>query len=340
MALLPFHKMSSGSVRVTRIQLLLYCAVLALIIYVLRSQKGTSLRLHSEDRQASGVMEDQAVALQKQTTPWGAPIVWGDSHKSALRRKEFAHQGIRTGLVVLVVGTYARFARRFLSSAEMHFLPGQAVTYYILADNPRSLDPPIKLGPGRLMKVLPVTELPGWKQLAYRRMSLISEAIKQTISKDVEFLFCADVDQEFVAPVGEEIFGDLVATLHPELYEMPRSSFPYEAEEDSAAYVRDNEGDLYYTSEFYGGSVSEMFRLVRACAVLLLQDQANGVTARGLEESYLNRYLIHRRPTCVLSPEYNWWSSGLAVDVTVQRIISLGRQCAAFSEQKREQFNC
>lgn len=277
------------------------------------------------------VMTDMAVfkAAAPQTpleTPWGAPLVWGDSRKSALRRAKFEKRGVRTGLLALVVGTYDQFVRRFLSSAETHFLPGQMVTYYILTDNPRSLDPPIKLGPERQLKVVPVAELPGWDRLAYRRMALLADAIRNPIASEVEYIFCADVDQEFVAPVGEEILGELVATLHPELYGMPRNSFPYEVEDASSACVEEDEGDYYYTSELYGGLVSEMYKLARACSLLILQDQANGVVARGLEESYLNRYLIDHRPTCVLSPEYSWWESVLAADVPVQRLVSLGRQ--------------
>lgn len=274
------------------------------------------------------------------STPWGAPLVWGDSLNSARRRAKVAQQGIHIGLLAIVVGTYAKFARSFLSSAETYFLPGQMVTYYILTDNPRSLEPPIELGPERQLKVIPIAELPGWDRLSYRRMALLAESIRKPISGEVEYIFCADIDQEFVAPIGEEILGDLVATLHPELYGMPRNAFPYEVEETSSACVEEDEGDYYYTSELYGGLVSEMYKLAKACSLLILQDQANGVLARGLEESYLNRYLINHRPTCVLSPEYSWWDSALSADVPVQRLVSLGRQCEALDVQKREEHRC
>ncbi|XP_070706496.1 globoside alpha-1,3-N-acetylgalactosaminyltransferase 1-like [Pempheris klunzingeri] len=337
MALFPFCKTPAGPVRVTRLHLVLYCFLLSLIIYFLHGRKAAvSVESPHPIFHALGLergrpvtdMKVFKVAVQQtpMETPWGAPLVWGDTRKSARRRAKFEHRGIRTGLLALVVGTYAQFIRRFLSSAETHFLPGQMVTYYILTDNPRSLDPPIKLGPKRQLKVVPVAELPGWDRLAHRRMALLADAIKNPIGSEVEYIFCADIDQEFVAPVGEEILGDLVATLHPELYGMPRNTFPYEVEEVSSACVEEDKGDYYYTSELYGGLVSEMYKLAQACSLLILQDHANGVKARGLEESYLNRYLIDHRPTCVLSPEYSWWDSALAADVPVPRVISLGRQ--------------
>ncbi|KAK5872854.1 hypothetical protein PBY51_013516 [Eleginops maclovinus] len=340
MVLFPFCKKPAGPVRVSKIQLVLYCFLLSLIIYLLHGRKtGVDVKsphplFHALGMDRGKVMTDmnviKAAALQTPLeTPWGDPIVWGDNRKSAMRRAEFAQQEIHTGLLAFVVGTYARFVHRFLSSAETHFLPGQMVTYYILTDNPNSVDPPIQLGPKRELKVVPIAELPGWDRLARRRMPLLADAIRNPIGREVDYIFCADIDQEFMAPVGEEILGDLVATLHPELYGMPRNAFPYETEEVSSACVEDDEGDYYYTSELYGGLVSEMHKLARACSLLILQDHANGVVAKGLEESYLNRYLIDHRPTCVLSPEYSWWDSGLAPDVPVQRIVSLGRQYEA-----------
>ncbi|XP_047439291.1 globoside alpha-1,3-N-acetylgalactosaminyltransferase 1-like isoform X2 [Mugil cephalus] len=287
-------------------------------------------------------MDTLVKAAEPQTPPetlWGAPLVWGDQRNSARRRAKLASQEIHIGLLTVVVGTYAHFVRRFISSAEMYFLDGQIVTYYILTDNPRTLDPPLDLGPGRQMTVVPVAELPGWNRLALRRMALVADVIRD-IGEEVEYIFCADVDLEFVAPVGEEILGDLVATLHAELFGRPRNAFPYEFEEASSACVEEDEGDYYYTSELYGGLVSEMYKLARACSMLILQDQTKGITAIGLEESYLNRYLIDHRPTCVLSPEYSWWDSALVAHVPVQRLVSLGRQCEVYNEKKKELHKC
>ncbi|XP_040015238.1 globoside alpha-1,3-N-acetylgalactosaminyltransferase 1-like isoform X2 [Xiphias gladius] len=351
MALFPLCKTPTGPVRVTRIQLVLYCFLLSLILYFLYGRKAAAsvkrphpifhaLGMEEGQEMTDMMVVKEAMPQTPTDTPWGAPLVWGDTRNSAWRRAKFAQQGIRTGLLALMVGTYSQFVRRFLSSAETYFLPGQMVTYYILTDSPHSLDPPIELGPERKLKVVHVAELPGWHRLAYRRMALLADAIRDPISTEVEYIFCADIDQEFVAPVGEEILGDLVATLHPELYGMPRNTFPYEVEEDSAACVKEHEGDYYYTSELYGGLVSEMYRLARVCSLLILQDQANGVVAKGLEESYLNRYLIDHRPTCVLSPEYSWWDSALAADVPLQRLVSLGRQCESYDNQTREEHRC
>uniref|UniRef100_W5LTG6 Globoside alpha-1,3-N-acetylgalactosaminyltransferase 1 (FORS blood group) n=1 Tax=Astyanax mexicanus TaxID=7994 RepID=W5LTG6_ASTMX len=240
-------------------------------------------------------------------TPWGAPLVWGDSESSAWRRDEFAHHSIRTSLAILAVGKYNHFLRRLLSTAELHFLLNFYVTYYVLTDRPKELDPLPKLGSNRELKVIPVAEMPGWDTLGLRRMALLASLIGDRIHLEVDYVFCIDVDQEFTNAVGAEILGKLTATLHPVFYGQQRYYYPYEKDLDSMAYIAEGEGDYYYTSEFYGGLCSEMLALTRACSLLILQDQERGVKAQELEESYLNRYLVNRRPTCVLSPEYSWW---------------------------------
>ncbi|KAM9799257.1 globoside alpha-1,3-N-acetylgalactosaminyltransferase 1-like isoform X2 [Syngnathus typhle] len=298
MALFPFCKTATGAVRVSRIQLLLYCVLLSLIIYFLHGRKGggnvksphpyfrsMELTVGEETKNSNAELQRPA------QTPWGAPLVWGDNRDSVSRRTEFAQLEVQ-------------------------------------------------LGPGRQLKILPVAEFPGWDKLVYRRMPILADAMKNRIGKEVEYIFCADIDQEFTAPVEEEILSDLVATLHPEHYGKPQTALPYEKDEDSSAYVKEDEGDYYYTSELYGGLIRNVYRMAQGCSLLILKDQSNGMLASGREESYLNRYLITHRPTCVLSPEYNWWDSGLAADVPEKRLVSLGRQCEAFDAAKREKYRC
>ncbi|TSK72113.1 Globoside alpha-1,3-N-acetylgalactosaminyltransferase 1 [Bagarius yarrelli] len=260
-------------------------------------------------------------------TPWGAPLVWGDSESSVWRRDKFAHLGARTGLAILAIGNYNHYLQRLLSSAELYFLLNFYVTYYVLTDKPQELDRPLKLGLNRELRVIPVAEMPGWDRLGLRRMALLATIIKEQINLEVDYVYCIDVDQEFTNPVGTEILGKLTATLHPLFYGKPRYVYPYESNSDSQAYVANGEGDYYYSSEFYGGLCSKVLAMAQTCSLLILQDQDKGVRAQELEESYLNRYLIDHRPTCVLSPEYNWWESPGGPKMPTQRLRSVGRQC-------------
>ncbi|XP_063067002.1 globoside alpha-1,3-N-acetylgalactosaminyltransferase 1-like isoform X2 [Engraulis encrasicolus] len=273
-------------------------------------------------------------------TSWGAPLVWGGSEASQRQRVEFSQRSFRVGLMVLAVGRYVHYLSRFLQSAEQHFLTGTPVNYYILTDNPNKLVPPPELGEGRDLRVVPVTEIPGWEHLARRRMDLLASTIDNQAQQEVDYVFCADVDQEFLNPVGTEILGKLVASLHPEYYDVPVPNLPYERSSESRACVLDEEGDHYYTSELYGGLCSEVLALTKVCSQLILQDRAMGVEAQRLEESYLNRYLVDKRPTRVLSPEYSWWDSPVAPKVPQKRVVSLGRQCASLRSHGKSSMFC
>uniref|UniRef100_A0A3B4AJ53 Uncharacterized protein n=1 Tax=Periophthalmus magnuspinnatus TaxID=409849 RepID=A0A3B4AJ53_9GOBI len=226
------------------------------------------------------------------------------SSLAAGRRSRFLGTPLRVVLVTLVVGNYAPYLQRFISTAEEHFLASRPVTYYILTDNPRVLQPPPPLRPGKQLRVVHIAELPGWERLYLRRLPLLAEAMRDMVGEEgVDFVFCADVDLEFVGAVGEEVLDKLVGVAHAEFYGKTRSELPYERGESVAA-VMDEEGEWYYTSELYGGTLSEMLGLTQRCSLLLLQDQAQGVKASAMEESYLNRCFIDHAPSCVLSPEY------------------------------------
>ncbi|XP_061119774.1 globoside alpha-1,3-N-acetylgalactosaminyltransferase 1-like [Conger conger] len=337
-----FLSSTSGLERVTRRRLFLACLALAGFIYFLRGRKAgvTSARVQSgaggSPREA-GRAEESAYFLNE--TSWRAPVVWGDSQASERRRDAHAYQTFRVGLAVFVVGRYSQHLLRFLVSAERHFLLGEYVYYYILTDNLRAV-PDLEMPEGRELRPVHVGEMPEWRRLSRVRMSLLADAIKTRIQKEVEYIFCMDVDQEFVNPVGTEILGDLVATLHPEFCGMPLYTFPYEKVEVSQAFVEEGEGDFYYTSELYGGLCAEVYAMALTCTHLILQDSEAGFHALQYEEGYLNRYLINRRPTCVLSPEYSWWDSPRTLEVPVQRIVSVGRQCAALEPQRREARRC
>ncbi|XP_012685518.2 globoside alpha-1,3-N-acetylgalactosaminyltransferase 1 [Clupea harengus] len=337
MAVFPTIRLPPGLNRLTWRQLFLLCVLLSGLMYFLRLRRPVTIRPVSGSRTLE---RGHDLSHRPTRTSWGAPLVWGDSEVSERQRAAFAQRSFRVGLMVLAVGRYTHYLQHFLQSAETHFLPGLPVNYYILTDNPEKLVPPPELGEERSLRVVPVAEMPGWEHLVRRRMDLLASTIDNQVQQEVDYVFCADVDQEFASQVGTEILGTLVATLDPQHTSMPIYTYPYERSPDSRACVLDEEGDYYYTSELYGGLCSEVMALTKVCSQLILQDHALGVEAQGLEESYLNRYLIDRRPTCVLSPEYSWWDSPVTPEVPQKRVISLGRQCASLRDQGKSALNC
>ena len=81
---------------------------------------------------------------------------------------------------------------------------------------------------------LPIEHEP-WPGPTLHRYHTMLKIEQQLLDRD--YVYYLDVDMLLVRPVGSEIFGDLVATLHPGYCQSPRSRLPYENRPDSKAYV-------------------------------------------------------------------------------------------------------
>ncbi|MBN3312626.1 GBGT1 acetylgalactosaminyltransferase, partial [Atractosteus spatula] len=137
-------------------------------------------------------------------------------------------------------------------------------------------------------------------------MEIIRKTIEERIRQEARYLFCLDVDMHFQNRVGAEVLGGLVAALHSWFYYVNRDQFPYERREASTAYVPRGQGDFYYQAAVFGGLVESVYGLVRACEENLEADKRHDIEAAWQEESHLNKYLIHHKPSRLLSPEYMW----------------------------------
>lgn len=213
--------------------------------------------------------------------------------------------GTRAVVNRAVIPRYTCFIQPFLESAEEFFMRGYQVHYYLFTQDPAAV-PRVPLGPGRLLSIIPIQDYSQWEEISMRRMETISKHIAKRAHKEVDYLFCVDVDMVFRNPWGPETLGDLVAAIHPGYFAVPRQQFPYERRQVSTAFVADSEGDFYYGGAVFGGQVARVYEFTRACHMGILVDKANSIMAAWQEESHLNRYFIWHKPSKVLSPEYLW----------------------------------
>ncbi|XP_014728746.1 PREDICTED: globoside alpha-1,3-N-acetylgalactosaminyltransferase 1-like isoform X3 [Sturnus vulgaris] len=190
-------------------------------------------------------------------------------------------------------------------SAEQHFMRGYQVNYYIFTDSPASV-PSLQLQPGRSLATVPMAKFSSWQEISMRRMEAISRHVAQVSGREVQYLFCLDVDMVFHNPWGPETLGDMVAAIHPGYFTVPREQFPYERRSSSAAFIPEGEGDFYYGGAVFGGLVNKVYEFTKSCHMTILADKANGIMAAWQEESHLNRHFLTHKPSKLLSPEYIW----------------------------------
>ncbi|XP_075690664.1 histo-blood group ABO system transferase-like [Rhinoderma darwinii] len=187
----------------------------------------------------------------------------------------------------------------------MFFMVGHKVNYYIFTDRINEV-PTFSFGDGRQLMILQLPAYQRWQDVSMRRMETIQDYSRQQFLHEVDYLMCVDVDMKFTDDVGVEIIGDLVGSLHPGYFKSSRDQYPYERRALSQAFIPNDEGDYYYAGGHFGGNVQEVIKLTNHCHHAILADKANNIEARWHDESYINKYFLHHKPTKVLSPEYIW----------------------------------
>ncbi|XP_065270599.1 histo-blood group ABO system transferase 2-like [Emys orbicularis] len=162
----------------------------------------------------------------------------------------------------------------------------------------------MKLAPEKRLFIIPVQNYSRWQDISMNQMDIISNHIRTHWGYKVDYLYSMYIDIQMFEHIGVEIIDTLVGTISSWQYTKPWDSNSYERRPESRAAIPSGEGDFYYAASFYGGSVSEVYKLT--CFKGVTEDRANGIEAKWHKESHLNKHLLYHKPTCLLSPEYYW----------------------------------
>lgn len=197
------------------------------------------------------------------------------------------------GLLIMATGKYISFVDPLIKSAEECFCPNHKVTFYVFTDGKlKSADNVVCLYQARL----------GWPFDTMMRYHAYLAYQNEWAKED--YIFACDADMRFVGLVGEEILGDRVATIHPGYYKSERSSYTFETNSQSKAYIAPDEGNYYFAGGFYGASSKEFLKLLETNVKNINNDLERGLIAVWHDESHWNRYCIDHPPTVILDPSY------------------------------------
>lgn len=207
----------------------------------------------------------------------------------------------KVGMLVMATGKYLSFVLRQVKSANLHLLPNADVTYYVFSDKSSLPDP----GQDRDNIVLIHHEGLRWPEATLLRFHVYLQHWEEFSSSD--YLFALDADMEWVSVVNEEdLFGDVVAALHPGFYlrDHGHISSTYENNPRSSAFVPDHERTSYFAGGFYGGRTQRVREILKGCYDLVEADRKWNYIAVWHDESYLNRYFKTNPPSRILTPEF------------------------------------
>lgn len=197
---------------------------------------------------------------------------------------------MKIALLVIATNKYTTFTFNLWDSVKKYFLPNHDVDMFIFTNNDNIPDGTKKI----------YQEHFPWPYPTLMRYHIFSNSYDILKSYDAHY-YC-DADMLFVNPVGDEILGDIVATLHPGFYAFDPSTYSYETRTQSVAYVSPHERNKYYAGGFNGGF--KYLNMASDIAKMVDHDTNNGIVAVWHDESYLNRYLVSNPPTISLTPDY------------------------------------
>lgn len=178
----------------------------------------------------------------------------------------------KIALCIIATNAYIDFVSPLLWSADKYFLIGHEVEYHVFSNK----------GVNKYAKNHVITH--GVKHEPWPAMTLKRYHIYTSVDlSGYDYVFHIDADMLFVAPVGDEILGELVGVIHPGFY---RGGGSWETRKESEAYVAPAFRSQYIAGGFQGGSryYPNMTRIRDMVDI----DLGNGITAVWNDESYWN----------------------------------------------------
>jgi histo-blood group ABO system transferase len=194
----------------------------------------------------------------------------------------------KIALCVIATNDYMFFVTPLLDSAEMYFLKGHKVEYHIFTNHTFYHNLPNVAS--HLIEHQP------WPAMTLNRYHIMSEADLSSY----DYVYYIDSDMRFVAPVGDEIFGELVGVQHPGFY---RGGGSWENNQASQAFVYTRMRKQYIAGGFQGGSDYAM--VFPFLVHMIDEDEKTGNRATWNDESHWNALFAYSANKFkILDPSY------------------------------------
>lgn len=202
---------------------------------------------------------------------------------------------VKVGLALISTNKYDVFLTPLINSIDEFFFIGQEIDIYIFADKVYSGSHSERIN--IVQTKIDHYSFPYATLYRYKHFDTYKDVFKS------DYLFYIDVDMKFVAPVGDEILGDIVCVQHPGFYAGGWGST--NCSRDSLAWLGAERWIYYMAGGFQGGRID---KYIQACNILnsrIADDESRGVMAEWHDETHWNWYLkciaVNKK---VLTPSY------------------------------------
>ena len=195
----------------------------------------------------------------------------------------------KIALCIIATNDYVDFVEPLLVSADYYFLKGHEVDYHLFTNCPD------RWGMEREIVHHPIEHQP-WPAMTLNRYHIMS-AVDLS---GYDYVYYIDADMRFVAPVGDEIFGELVGVQHPGFY---RGGGSWENNQASQAFVYTRMRKQYIAGGFQGGS--DYCMVFPFLMHMIDEDEKTGNRATWNDESHWNALFAYSpNKFKILDPSY------------------------------------
>ena len=198
-------------------------------------------------------------------------------------------------ILTIATNKYIQFVEKLLDNIDDNFLNGHEINCLLFTDHEieESSDN---------VKISQI-EHEDWPMPTLKRYNYFVKEKDFILHHDYCYYF--DVDMAVIDKVGDEVFSDLVATMHPWQSLMPPEERSYDRNPKCSAYIPyGKEPELYYAGGFNGGRTEKFIEMAEVIAERVSDDLEKGVIAKWHDESHLNKYLLDNPATLSLTPNY------------------------------------
>lgn len=200
---------------------------------------------------------------------------------------------MKIGVCFVATGRYNEFVVPLWNSVKEFFLPEHERSLFLFTDRPESA-PSDCVVSSVVHEVWPMPSLHRYRNVLKLRDRLST----------LDYIFLLDADVRFTNHVGEEVFGDLTAVVHPCFADAGPEEFTYERRGESSAFVKPGDGRFYFCGAFQGGRSGEYLDAISSMAQSVDLDDSNGIEAVWHAESHWNRFLVQHLPSVILPPVF------------------------------------
>lgn len=199
-------------------------------------------------------------------------------------------------IITIATNKYIDFVQPLLDSIENNFLVNHEISCLLFTNNEIE----------RVSENIRISKIEHepWPFITLKRFHYF--LLEKDYINQFDYCFYIDADMKVVDKVGEEIFGDLVGTIHPGRFHQLPNEYNYERNKKSTAYIPFDSGKKYYIGSFNGGVPQKFLKMSEVLSKNIDKDLENDIIAIWHDESHINRYFLDNPPTIELSPAYSF----------------------------------